>query len=209
MKVQQFRRAAVLTVAAAIVPAVLAIPATATPVTATYACKASPPLMAPQYATQSATADFTAPATVAPRTPYDVVITSEPQTVPSEYGGYTLKEIRNITAKVPVPANSTFVTATISGDVPGGATTWSVSGGNVLIKVPGPIPAGATYAIPTVTATLKSGRSGSIDYRLGGTSYSDPGLTFTAVASVGFDVNVPVACYPDPNPVVTSTLIVR
>lgn len=183
-------------------------PAQATEVTVTESCRAKPPLMAPQYSDQSLTTDVTAPATVAPKSNFDIVVTTAPQTVPSEVNGYQVKEVKNITAKFPIPANSTYVRATLSGgNVPGPAPTLSVVGNDVIVKIAGPIPGGATYQVPVVTATLKSGARGTIETRLGGTSYDDPGITFTAVVNTGFYVNVPVACYPNPNPVITTTTI--
>ncbi|MER6799255.1 cyclase, partial [Amycolatopsis mediterranei] len=76
------------------------------------------------------------------------------------------------------------------------------------LSFPGPIAGGATFELPTVTAHLTAGQSGTIQTKLGGTSYSDPGLTFKAVAStiIG-DLTAPTACFPNPSPVFTTTTI--
>jgi len=78
------------------------------------------------------------------------------------------------------------------------------------VTVPGPIPGGATFQLPALHLTLSaSGASGTaIATRLSGTSYSDPGLTFSATVRAGiFTVNVPTSCFPNPSPVLTSTTI--
>lgn len=183
-------------------------PAQAAEVTVTESCRAQPPLIGTQYFDQSLTTDVAAPATVAPNTNLDIVVTTAPQTLPGEVNGYTVKEVKNLKAKFPIPANSTFVGATLTGgNVPGPAPTFAVVGNDVVVSVAGPIPGGATFQIPVVTATLKSGASGTIETRLGGTSYDAPGITFTAVVTIGFNVNVPVACYPNPSPILTTTTI--
>jgi dehydratase len=59
-----------------------------------------------------------------------------------------------------------------------------------------------------VTINLTAGASGTIETKLGGTSYTDPGLTFTAVVSSFLgDITAPTACFPDPSPVFTTTTI--
>ena len=65
-----------------------------------------------------------------------------------------------------------------------------------------------TFTLPTLTLNLTSGSSGTITSSLSGTSYSDPGLTFTAVISViGISVNASAVGYPSTTPSLTSTTI--
>jgi dehydratase len=160
--------------------------------------------------TLSVGVDTTAPATVAPGSAVSVVLAPQPLTVPSSAGGHTINQIQNIALKIPVPTNSTFVSATLSGGAGLGSAAPSVaqSGGVVTVTVPGPIAGGATFTLPTLTLGLTAGSSGTITTQLAGTSFSDPGLTFTAVVSVlGFPVNAPSNGFPNPNPVLATTTI--
>lgn len=132
-------------------------------------------------------------------------------TVPTSVNGYTVKQIQDIALQIPVPANSTYVSATLSGgsNLGSGTPTVSESNGVVTATVPGPIPGGTTFTLPTLTLNLTAGSSGSsIQLQLAGSSYSSPGLTFTAVVTVFFfDVNASAAGYPNPNPVLATTTI--
>ncbi|HVV20926.1 MAG TPA: cyclase [Pseudonocardiaceae bacterium] len=160
--------------------------------------------------TLSVDVDTTAPATVAAGGSLSDVLAPGPITVPTSADGYTITQIQDITLKVPVPANSTYVSATLSGGsgLGSGTPTVSQSDGVVTVAVPGPVKGGATFTLPTLTLGLTAGTSGSIVTQLAGTSYSDPGLTFTAVVSVlGFPVDAATVGYPDPNPVLATTAI--
>jgi dehydratase len=153
--------------------------------------------------------DAAAPATVAPGGALAVTIDPAPNTVPATGGGYTISEINTIALKLPVPANSTFVSASLSGGSGLGSTPPTVGqvGNDVVLNVKGPIKGGAAFELPTVTINLTAGSSGTIESKLGGTSYDDPGLTFNAVVLVVFPITAPAKGYPDPNPVLTSTTI--
>jgi dehydratase len=160
--------------------------------------------------TLSVAVDTTAPATVAPGGAVSVVIAPGAITVPSSADGYSISQIQDIKLIVPVPANSTYVSATLSGGSGLGSGTPSVaqSGGVVTATVPGPIAGGATFTLPTLNLDLTAGSSGTIQTQLAGSGYSDPGLTFTAVVSVlGFPVDAATVGYPDPNPVLATTTI--
>jgi dehydratase len=78
-----------------------------------------------------------------------------------------------------------------------------------VVKVAGPIPGGASYELPALSVRLKSGRAGTtIETKLKGTSYDDPGLTLQAKIKWKFvTTSAPVACYPDPNPALTRTAV--
>jgi dehydratase len=160
--------------------------------------------------TLSVGVDTTAPATVAPGGSVTDVLAPQPVTVPTSAGGHPINQIQNIALKLPVPANSTFVSATLSGGAGLGsaAPTVAESGNVITVTVPGPIAGGATFTLPTLTLGLTAGGSGTIQTQLAGTSFSDPGLTFTAVTSVlGFPVNAPTVGFPNPNPVLATTTI--
>ncbi|MEV4317913.1 cyclase [Actinocrispum sp. NPDC049592] len=153
--------------------------------------------------------DASAPATVAPGGALKVVIDPAPNTVPATGGGYTIREINTVALKLPVPANSTFVSASLSGGSGLGSTPPTVSkvGNDVVLSVKGPLKGGAAFELPTVTVNLTAGSSGTIQTKLGGTSYDAPGLTFNAVVVVIFPITAPAKAYPDPSPVLTSTTI--
>lgn len=200
---------ALVCASAGIVPLIgLATPAlAATPVV--FDCEAKPPIVGAQYLKLNQDADVTAPATIAPGGALDVVIDPAPNSVPAEVSGYKVKEIKDFTLKIPIPANSTFVSADLAGGSGIGSTPpkLTVSGTVATLSFPGPIAGGSTFELPTVTAHLTAGSSGTIETKLGGTSYTDAGLTFTAVVNAGFDVSAPTSCFPNPSPTFTTTTI--
>ncbi len=150
------------------------------------------------------------PATVAPGGAVTVTLAAGSLTVPSSADGYTVKDIQGIALDIAMPTNSTYVSCSLSGGsgLGSGTNTCSNSGGNVVVNIPGPIAGSATATLPTLTIDVTAGSSGSIDTKLAGTSYSDPGLTFTAVISViGISVNAPTTGYPTTSPVLASTSI--
>ncbi|MBE1502365.1 dehydratase [Amycolatopsis lexingtonensis] len=208
MKALHLSRLAALTAAAAL-PIALAAPASAA-TSVTFDCQADAPIVGPQQVSLNQDADVTAPATVAPGGAFDVVIDPGPNTVPSDVSGNKVKNINTFALKFPIPANSTYVGADLAGGSGLGSTapTIAVADGVATLSFPGPIAGGATFELPTVTAHLTAGQSGTIETKLSGTSYSDPGLTFKAVASsiIG-DVTAPTACFPNPSPVFTTTTI--
>ena len=165
------------------------------------------------------TGDFTVDATVSGSAPSSVAADSSLAvslsvgsiTVPTSADGFTVKQIQGIALEIPVPADSTYDSASLAGGSGYGSGTPSVSesGGVVTIDVPGPISAGTTFTLPTLTLNLTSGASGgTIATTLSGTSYSDPGLTFTAVISViGISIDASSAGYPSTAPTLTSTTI--
>jgi dehydratase len=201
-------RRALSIAALAVVPILAFAPvAAAVPTTVNFDCQGSSPVGA-QYFTLQQGAEVTAPATVAPGGALTVVIDPAPNTIPASVNGYTVRRVHTMALKVPIPANSTYVSATLSGGANVGTTNISVANGIATITASGPIAGGSTFELPTVTANLTAGASGTIQTKLYGTSYSDPGLTFTAVVGSFFgDINVPTKCYPNPNPVITTTTI--
>ncbi|WP_103343471.1 cyclase [Amycolatopsis sp. CA-126428] len=208
MKALHFSRLAALT-AAAVLPIALAAPASAA-TSVTFDCQADAPIVGPQKVALNQDADVSAPATVAPGGAFDVVIDPAPNTVPGEVSGNKVKNINTFALKIPIPANSSYAGADLTGGSGLGSTppALSVANGVATLSFPGPIAGGATFELPTVTAHLTAGQSGTIETKLGGTGYRDPGLTFKAVAStiIG-DLTAPTACFPNPSPVFTTTTI--
>jgi dehydratase len=182
--------------------------ALAVPVDINFDCEADTPIGA-QTSSLAQTVDATAPATVAPGEAFDVVVDPAPNEVPAESNGFTVENVHTFTLKVPVPANATPTGVDLTGGSNlGGTPTSSLDGDVLTIQFPGPIPGGSTFELPTITAHLTAGASGTVESTLYGTSFDDPGLTFTAVVStiIG-DISAPTSCFPNPNPVLTSTTI--
>ncbi|WP_432021180.1 hypothetical protein [Streptomyces sp. 1222.5] len=139
-----------------------------------------------------------------------MTIAPDALTVPGSVGGYTVKSINALRLTMPVPANATLLGVTLSGGSGLGSTpSVAVNGTNIVLSVPGPIGGGQSFTLPAVTLQLQAGATGTtITTQLGGNSYSDPGLTFNASVPVWiFTLNVPTACYPQPNPVLSSTRV--
>lgn len=183
--------------------------ASAATTTATFDCRGDSALGA-QYFTYAQTADVTAPATVAAGGALTIVVDPARNTVPTSVNGFTVRRVHTMALKLPVPANSTYVSASLSGGSNVGTTSLSHANGVLTLTASGPMAGGATFELPTVTIRLTAGAAGtSIQTRMYGTSHSDPGLTFTAaVASFLGESSVPTRCFPNPNPVVTTTSVV-
>jgi dehydratase len=173
-----------------------------------YDCEADTPL-GPQSSSLTQTVDATAPATVAPGGAFDVVVDPAPNEVPTEEAGFEVDNVHTFTLRVPVPSNATLTGVDLTGGSNlGGTPTSSQSGGIVTVQFPGPIEGGSTFELPTITAHLTAGASGVVESTLHGTSFDDPGLTFTTVVSTFIgNISAPTSCFPNPNPVLTSTTI--
>ena len=161
--------------------------------------------------TVGATVTGDAPSSVAADSSLAVTLSVGSITVPTSADGYTVTEIKGIALQIPVPADSTYDSASLAGgsDFGSGTPSVSESAGVITIDVPGPISSGTTFTLPTLTLNLTSGAAGgTIDTALSGTSYSSPGLTFTAVLSfIGIPIDASAVGYPSTSPTLTSTTI--
>ncbi|HET6295529.1 MAG TPA: hypothetical protein VFG33_19230 [Kribbella sp.] len=193
-------------VAVASVALATVLPAAAAPVS--YACRADTKFGQHHLSLRQG-ADAKAPATVKPGGVFEVVVDLKPGSLPGEVKGFKLKEVRDLSLRIPIPANSTYVAAKLSGGSGLGSTpTLDVANGVATIRVSGPIPGGSDYQLPSLTVRLKAGRSGAIETRLQGSSFDNPGLNLQAKIKWKFvTIDSPVACYPDPNPPLTRTEI--
>ncbi|TDD18831.1 hypothetical protein E1218_25280 [Kribbella turkmenica] len=193
----------------AVLPLLVATVAQAAPPTASYACRADTKFGRHLLSLRQGV-DAKAPATVPPNTRFTIAVDLKPGSLPGEVKGFKLKEVRDLSLRVPIPANSSYVSARLTGGSGLNSTpTLQVEHGVAVVKVAGPIPGGASYHLPSLSVRLKSGRRGAvIETRLKGTGYDDPGLTLQAKIKWKFvTVTAPVACFPDPNPALTRTLI--
>lgn len=158
--------------------------------------------------TLSQNVDSTAPATVAPGGSLSITLAPEVNTVPTSAGAFTVKSVKNLTLAVPIPANATLVSFSLSGGSGYGDASVAQVGNNIVTTVTGPINGGAQFQLPALTLNLTAGDSGTITTTLAGTSYDDAGLKMTTTVSVfGFPIDAPTSCYPNPAPTLTSTTI--
>jgi len=190
----------------------VASPAAAATVPVVWDCQAQPPIGAPEQLTLNNAVQADAPATVAPGGTFEATLAPEPTTVPAEAGGYRVNRLQNLVLSVPVPAGSTYQSATLTGGSNLGSGIPSVKQADnvVTVTVPGPLTGGSTFQLPALHLNLTAtGAAGSvIETKLAGTSYAAPGMTFTANVQAGpFPVNVPTSCYPNPSPTLTSTTV--
>ncbi|WP_198045388.1 cyclase [Kitasatospora mediocidica] len=174
-------------------------------------CQASPPIIAAQTFSLDEGVTANAPSSVTAGSTFAVSIAPDALTVPVSVSGYTVNSISGLTLTMPIPTNATLNGVTLSGGSGLGSGTPNVSenGTTIVLNVPGPIAGGSSFTLPKVTLDLTAGASGTtIDTRLAGSSYADPGLTFTASVPFWlFTLSVPTACYPSPNPVLSSTTV--
>ncbi|MBV8934098.1 MAG: cyclase [Kutzneria sp.] len=185
----------------------IAVSASAATLTVNYACQSS---AAGQTGggTLTQTLDATAPATVKAGGTLSVVLTPAVGTLPTQAGGHTLQSLKDAALTIPIPANSSYVSSSLSGGSGLNSTpTLTKTDNAVVMHVPGPIKGGSTFQLPQLTLNLTAGTSGTITSTLGGTSFNDPGLTFTATVLVVIPVDAPTACYPNPSPTLTTTTI--
>jgi dehydratase len=200
------RKSSILGVALlAVVPAA---PAAAAPA-ASYACRADTKFGRQSFSLRQGV-DAKAPDTVKAGARFSVTVDLKPGSLPGEVKGFKLKEVRELSLRVPIPTNTSFVSANLSGGSGLGSTpTVEHRDGIVTVRVNGPIPGGANYQLPTLSVRLKAGARGKvIETRLLGSSFDNPGLNLRATIKWKFiTIKSPVACYPDPNPALTSTTI--
>ncbi|MGP3979723.1 cyclase [Streptomyces sp. KR80] len=180
-------------------------PAHAAVVSVTFDCEARPPIGGPRQSTQKSDVDATAPASAAPGSALDIRLATGDMAVPADVDGYKVKEIKDIKQHAAITGASINAAKLDGGSHPSSA---SVSDGKITVSIPGPVPGGSTLTPPVLTAGVTAGQSGSVVSKVAGTSYNDPGLTFTAVVSAGgLNHNVPVSCFPNPSPELTNTAI--
>jgi dehydratase len=140
--------------------------------------------------------------------PLAITLIPGASSVPASASGFTVQNISNLKMLIPVPANSTFVSTSISGgSVPGGAPSVALVGSNVVLTVPGPINGGTSFTPPAVTINVTANAPGTITSKYAGTSYSSPGMTMTTRVTVPIigGTNVATSCYPNPSPTLTTT----
>jgi len=154
------------------------------------------------------------PPTATQGSTFQAKLTADPIIVPTTGGGYAISNLNTVKVRFDVPAGATFVSASLSGgsNLGSGVPSVALSGSQVVLSIPGNLAPGTTATLPTVTATFTA--SGAVNtalpWKLSGTSYGSPGITFTArVSGVPLlgSINVATSCYGSPNPVLATTTI--
>jgi dehydratase len=173
-----------------------------------YACRADTKFGQHQLSLRQG-AEAKAPASVRPGADFYVVVDLKPGSLPGEVKGFKLKEVRDLSLRIPIPANARYVSAWLSGGSGLNSTpSIQASNGVATLRVAGPIAGGASYKLPQLTVHLKAGRSGVVETKLQGSSFDNPGLELQATIKWKFvTIKSPVKCYPDPNPALTRTEI--
>lgn len=177
--------------------------------TASYACRADTKFGRQTFSLRQGV-NATAPATVKPGARFTIAVDLNPGSLPGEVKGFKLKEVRDLSLRIPVPHNTSYVSAHLSGGSGLGSTpTVEHRDGIITIRVNGPIPGGSGYQLPSLSVRLKAGAGGKvIETRLLGSSLDNPGLNLQATIKWKFiTIKSPVACFPDPNPALTRTTI--
>lgn len=184
-------------------------PASAADTPLTFDCQATPPGGSPQPSTLDAGINGAAPASVTSGSAFQATLTPDPLTIATTSNGFTVNSISDLRLSVAVPSGATLTGESLSGGsgVPG--ATVAVSGGDIVVSVPGPIAGGATITLPTLTLDLTAGASGgSVQTQVAGTGYTDPGLTFTSNVTVNLTTaDVPSACYVPNSPALTTSTV--
>ncbi|MFF2084679.1 hypothetical protein ACFVVM_12935 [Nocardia sp. NPDC058176] len=181
----------------------LAPPAHADPISVNWSCRGTI-LGIGQTSSMTTSVTGTAPGSAASGSAVAITVTPGASSVPSSASGFTVNNISNLKMTIPAPANSTLVSATVSGGTVAG--TVDTSSGNVVLTVPGPIAGGTSFTPPAVTINVTAGAAGTpITSKYAGTSYTSPGMTMTT--NVSFVGNVATACYPNPSPTLTTTSV--
>ncbi|MEV6101343.1 hypothetical protein [Nocardia sp. NPDC051981] len=178
------------------------------PPTVNFQCQATPPVGGAQTFSMALGVTGTAPGTAKVGDPVAITLTPAAMQVPATVSGHALRSIKGIKLMMPVPANSTYVSASVSGGTV--QATAGQSAGKITIDAPEATASGASFTLPALTVNVTATSAGTITSAIGGTGFSDPGLTFTASVDSGTflgAVDVPVQCYPSPASTLTTTTV--
>ncbi|TDC04025.1 cyclodehydratase [Nonomuraea longispora] len=137
--------------------------------------------------------------------------TSAPYTVPTEVSGAPITELRDFTLSLQFTGPAAVTGASLSGgsNIGSGVPTVTTTTNSVTLKVPGPLTAGTTVTLPQIRINATAGNTtGTVQMKVKGTSYADPGLRVTAVVPFDPDpIIAPSGCYPSPSPVLASIAV--
>lgn len=152
----------------------------------------------------SLTFTATAPASVAPHTPFTAVITS-PVITPNPSINLSVQGVRMVFL---LPPNAALIGAQLSGGSglgSGGARITRVPGA-IILTAPGPFQANVPFQLPALTLDLLAGASGSGSVSQGGKTLTDPAFSWIRSDPSGGTLR-PFACFaPAPVPLTSTTI---
>ncbi len=150
-----------------------------------------------------------APATVEQGDHFTIDYVIDQTTIPSYSDPATISAVGDWLWRFPVPTNATFVGASLSGGQGySGEATVAENMGYIEFAIPGSALATVTVDHPVISVELTaSGPSGvDIESSIAGTSYAEPGMSFTSATNFG---SIGTVCFPyAPAPVFSTTQIV-
>ena len=195
-----------------------AAPAGAATVSVPLSCQTTNiPVLGSSVSTRTQDTIGLAPATVAQNGTFTMSVQPVAENLASDAGsGATLKYVQDFRVHVPVPANATLLSFSISGGFGYGALGSPAvlqSGNEIIMQVHGPITPGNNFQLPAINLNLRATGSSlsAVQVRLGGNSYANPGLDFSANADLPSglgNATLPTACYPSSSPALATTTIV-
>ncbi|MEV6032040.1 hypothetical protein AB0L65_12870 [Nonomuraea sp. NPDC052116] len=186
---------------------------TAATVPVTFDCRADPPFESVVFATEQ-TITTNVPSRVRVGTAFSGSGTADPYYVPTEVNGIANRELRDFTLTMQLSGPASVTGASYSGgaNLGPGIPSVTTTATTVTLKVPGPLTAGTWVTLPTITINaVAASTTGTVELRVAGTSYADPGLRVTSVVPLDPDppIIAPSSCFPSPSPVLSSTVIYR
>jgi len=130
-------------------------------------------------------------------------------TIPASVSGFTVKNINTFALKIPIPANSTYVSSTLTGGSGLGSTAPKITlaSGVRDAELPGPMAGGAAFQLPTITVNLKAGELGHDPDQARRHQLHQPGPDLQHRGQCVLRHHRADACYPNPSPVFTTTTI--
>jgi dehydratase len=164
--------------------------------------------------TLTQTSVLTGPSSAAAGTTFTMSGANAPSVVPSNMNGTPISQLSDLVITTQVKGQGTITGVSLSGGSNLGAGKPSVtfSGNKEILTVPGPLIAGTTVTLPTVSTKIKATKKGSVTVVPYGTSYTDPGFTQTVtIPDLTTPSNPPLVigtgCYPSPAPVLGSVTV--
>jgi hypothetical protein len=207
-----------LALVAATLTTAIAAAATTNTVTLNLNCQSSTPI-GNLSTTQTIEFEATAPDHVQLGSAFALILVFPAGSVSSSQNGGQahVDYIKDLSYRIPVPANARYVSNSLSGGFNYGPSasatlTGTQTTGTVVYSIPGPIPTDQQFQLPALTINLTAtGVAGSsITSVLGGSSVSDPGFTTTAHATSPFNGDAATSCFePAPKSIWTTTVIVQ
>jgi dehydratase len=164
--------------------------------------------------TLNQTSVLTGPSSTTAGTTITMSGANAPSVVPSSMNGTPISQLSDLVISTQVTGQGTITSVSLSGgsNLGPGKPSVTFSGNKEVLTVPGPLAAGTTVTLPTVSTKIKATKKGSITVVPYGTSYTDPGFTQTVtIPDTSNPSNPPLVigagCYPSPVPVLGTVTV--